>query len=97
MSFRLKALVAVISDLSSITSNSWYSPTALQITSKGLVCSDIDECSDQIHNCSATVKSAQCRNYYGGYTCNCPSGERLTIDVISFNNPNWIATDINGI
>ena len=44
-------------------------------------CTDVDECLDQTHNCSVSVKSAQCLNYYGGYTCNCPSGKRLTTNL----------------
>ena len=59
--------------------------TNVQITTKGFVCSDLDECSDKTHHCSAIVKSAQCFNYFGGYTCNCPLGKRLTIDVLNCN------------
>ncbi|XP_054819690.1 wall-associated receptor kinase 3-like [Prosopis cineraria] len=35
-------------------------------------CKDVDEC-HSINNCTA---SAVCTNYYGGYTCTCPTGQK---------------------
>ena len=32
---------------------------------------DINECSEGSHNCS---NHAKCKNYYGGYSCECLTG-----------------------
>jgi len=37
----------------------------------GEVCADVDECLDQTDNC---VAPAECRNFDGGFACDCPAG-----------------------
>ena len=41
---------------------------------------DIDECSDEGHNCSQT-----CTNTEGSFTCGCNSGYELDVDGTSCN------------
>ncbi|CAD5214838.1 unnamed protein product [Bursaphelenchus okinawaensis] len=38
------------------------------------ICEDVNECYENTHKCHV---SAVCRNYIGGYTCDCPVGWRL--------------------
>uniref|UniRef100_A0A1I7STZ4 EGF-like domain protein n=1 Tax=Bursaphelenchus xylophilus TaxID=6326 RepID=A0A1I7STZ4_BURXY len=41
---------------------------------KGDKCEDVNECRENSHKCH---KSSVCRNYIGGYACDCPIGWRL--------------------
>lgn len=39
----------------------------------GRYCVDVDECAENIHECS---KGQTCENRQGGYMCICPPGKR---------------------
>ncbi|XP_038219237.1 latent-transforming growth factor beta-binding protein 4-like isoform X2 [Zerene cesonia] len=53
-------------------------------------CLDIDECARNVSECGPQQK---CENFFGGYSCQCPTGHRLNgkqcddIDECNFGNP----------
>ena len=69
-----------------------------QLENSEIICSDIDECVDNIHTCSANAK---CLNSEASYSCHCETGKVLFIDIKwnkfiqGFNGDGFICEDID--